>query len=103
MKKFLKNENGSLSLYTLMAMLIILTILLGIYIYNSHQLENYDSTNLDIYGITPNVMMASYLLKEKLNKKGLSTIPVKFNTANEFFNAMENEIKDNVKNLFFCC
>lgn len=28
-------------------------------------------------------------------KKGLSTIPVKFNTANEFFNAMENEIKDN--------
>ena len=45
-----------------------------IYIYNSHQLENYDSTNLDIYGITPNVMMASYLLKEKLNRKGLSTI-----------------------------
>ena len=45
-----------------------------IYIYNSHQLENYDSENLDIYGITPNVMMASYLLKEKLNSKGLSTI-----------------------------
>lgn len=45
-----------------------------IYIYNSHQLENYDSENLDIYGITPNVLMASYLLKEKLNSKGLSTI-----------------------------
>lgn len=45
-----------------------------IYIYNSHQLENYNSTNLDIYGITPNVLMASYLLKEKLNSKGLSTI-----------------------------
>lgn len=45
-----------------------------IYIYNSHQLENYNSTNLDIYGITPNVMMASYLLKEKLNKRGISTI-----------------------------
>jgi len=45
-----------------------------IYIYNSHQLENYDSSNLDIYGITPNVLMASYLLKEKLNNKGLSTI-----------------------------
>ena len=45
-----------------------------IYIYNSHQLENYDNKNLEIYGITPNVLMASYLLKEKLNSKGLSTI-----------------------------
>jgi len=45
-----------------------------VYIYNSHQLENYNSTNLDIYGITPNVLMASYLLKEKLNSKGISTI-----------------------------
>ena len=45
-----------------------------VYIYNSHQLENYDSTNLDIYGITPNVLMASYLLKEKLNSRGISTI-----------------------------
>ena len=45
-----------------------------VYIYNSHQLENYNSSNLDIYGITPNVMMASYLLKEKLNSKGISTI-----------------------------
>lgn len=45
-----------------------------VYIYNSHQLENYDSTNLDVYGITPNVLMASYLLKEKLNNKGISTI-----------------------------
>ncbi len=45
-----------------------------VYIYNSHQLENYDSSNLDIYGITPNVLMASYLLKEKLNSKGISTI-----------------------------
>ncbi len=45
-----------------------------IYIYNSHQLENYDSANLEIYGITPNVLMASYILKEKLNNKGLSTI-----------------------------
>ncbi len=45
-----------------------------VYIYNSHQLENYNSSNLDIYGITPNVLMASYLLKEKLNSKGVSTI-----------------------------
>lgn len=45
-----------------------------IYIYNSHQLENYNNNNLSIYGITPNVLMASYLLKEKLNNMGLSTI-----------------------------
>ena len=45
-----------------------------IYIYNSHQLENYNNDNLQIYGITPNVLMASYLLKEKLNNLGLSTI-----------------------------
>lgn len=45
-----------------------------IYIYNSHQLENYNSSNLSIYGITPNVLMASYLLKEKLIDKGISTI-----------------------------
>lgn len=45
-----------------------------IYLYNSHQLENYSSDNLDIYGITPNVQMASYLLREKLNTKGIETI-----------------------------
>ena len=45
-----------------------------VYIYNSHQLENYNNSNLEIYGITPNVLMASYLLKEKLNEKGISTI-----------------------------
>jgi hypothetical protein len=28
-----------------------------IYIYNSHQLENYNAKNLEIYNITPNVMM----------------------------------------------
>ena len=45
-----------------------------VYIYNSHQLENYNNNNLEIYGITPNVLMASYLLKEKLNQKGISSI-----------------------------
>lgn len=45
-----------------------------IYLYNSHQLENYSFENLDIYGITPNVLMASYVLRENLNKLGISTI-----------------------------
>ena len=56
-----------------------------IYIYNSHQLENYNSTGLDIYGITPNVLMASYLLKEKLNSRGISTI-VETTNLTEFLN-----------------
>lgn len=45
-----------------------------VYIYNTHQLENYNNDNLSIYGITPNVLMASYLLKEKLNNLGIPTI-----------------------------
>lgn len=45
-----------------------------IYIYNSHQLENYSNDNLDIYGITPNVMMASYVLREDLNKLNIPSI-----------------------------
>ena len=45
-----------------------------IYIYNTHQLENYNNDNLSIYGITPNVLMASYLLKEKLNDIGLPSV-----------------------------
>lgn len=45
-----------------------------VYIYNTHQLEAYSSNNFEAYNITPNVMMASYLLKEKLNKLGTSTI-----------------------------
>jgi len=45
-----------------------------VYIYNSHQLENYSSANYEAYNITPNVMMASYLLREKLNDLGINTI-----------------------------
>jgi len=45
-----------------------------IYLYNSHQLENYNSGDFSIYGITPNVLMASYILRENLNKLGLNTI-----------------------------
>ncbi len=45
-----------------------------IYIYNSHQLENYSNDNLDIYGITPNVMMVSYVLRENLSKLGISSL-----------------------------
>lgn len=56
-----------------------------VYIYNTHQLENYNSKNLDIYGITPNVLMASYILKEKLNKLGIPTI-VEDTNISDFLN-----------------
>ena len=42
-----------------------------VYIYNTHQLENYSATNFEDYNITPNVLMASYMLKEKLNKNNI--------------------------------
>ena len=56
-----------------------------VYIYNSHQLENYNNDNLEIYGITPNVLMVSYLLKEKLNDLGIPTI-VEDTNLTEFLN-----------------
>lgn len=43
-----------------------------VYIYNTHQLESYDNSSYN--DITPNVLMASYLLKEELNKLGIPTI-----------------------------
>ena len=45
-----------------------------VYLYSTHQLENYSSKNLEAYNITPNVMMASYILREKLNDMGINTI-----------------------------
>ncbi|MDD3822097.1 MAG: stage II sporulation protein P [Bacilli bacterium] len=45
-----------------------------VYLYNSHQLETYQMTNTEIYNIRPNVMMASYILREHLNKLGVPTM-----------------------------
>ena len=45
-----------------------------VYIYNTHQLETYSNDGLENYNMTPNVMMASYLLQEKLNNLGVKTI-----------------------------
>ena len=45
-----------------------------VYLYNTHQLENYSAKNLEAYNVTPNVMMASYILREKLNDEGIKTI-----------------------------
>ncbi len=53
-----------------------------VYLYNTHQLENYNNDYLQIYGITPNVQMASYILKEKLNNNGINTIVEKTDITN---------------------
>ena len=45
-----------------------------VYIYNTHQTENYSMENLAPYNIKPNVLMASYILKENLNDLGIPTV-----------------------------
>lgn len=45
-----------------------------VYLYNTHQLEGYSNENIDDYNVTPNVMMASYILRENLNKKNIQTV-----------------------------
>lgn len=45
-----------------------------VYIYNTHQLEEYNSNNLEEYNIKPNVLMASYILREYLNKNNIDTV-----------------------------
>lgn len=78
-----------------------------LYIYNTHQLETYSNSGIESSGVTPNVMMAAYLLKEKLDKKGVKTIVEDTNmeefirtsgiTSNKFYGSsrifMQNAIK----------
>lgn len=45
-----------------------------VYLYNTHQLEGYEKPNMEEHSIKPNVMMSSYILREKLNKKNIPTI-----------------------------
>lgn len=45
-----------------------------VYIYNSHQGENYGMKYLEEYNITPNVLMAANMLKEKLESNNIKTV-----------------------------
>lgn len=45
-----------------------------VYIYNTHQLEEYSSSNLEEYNIKPNVLMASYILREYLNRNNIEAV-----------------------------
>lgn len=56
-----------------------------IYIYNSHQGETYSKKYLEEYNITPNVLMASLMLSEKLNNLNIKTI-VEENDILEYMN-----------------
>lgn len=57
-----------------------------VYLYNTHQLEEYSSKNVAQYNVTPNVMMLSYILREKLNNRNIPTI-VEENNVSEFLKA----------------
>ena len=42
-----------------------------VYIYNTHQKEAYQPSSFLEYSVSPNVMLASYILKEQLDKSGI--------------------------------
>jgi len=56
-----------------------------VYIYNTHQLEEYSSLNTEEFNVTPNVMMASYILRERLYNLGIDAI-VEDNNVSEIRN-----------------
>ena len=45
-----------------------------VYLYNSHQLENYSKKDSEIYNVSPNVMLTSYMLKENLSNYDINAI-----------------------------
>lgn len=56
-----------------------------IYIYNTHQLESYDDKNFSDFNIAPNILIASYMFKEKLNKLNIPTV-IETSNITEFLN-----------------
>lgn len=45
-----------------------------VYLYNSHQTESYSMDYMEDYNINPTVLMAAYMLKERLDNEGIFTI-----------------------------
>lgn len=64
-----------------------------VYIYNTHQLETYSQDGLENLNITPNIMMTSYLLSEKLNKLEIPTI-VEDTNISEFIKISNLDTKE---------
>ncbi len=63
-----------------------------VYIYNSHQLEEYNMEVLYDYSIKPNVLIASYILKEKLESFGIPSV-VETNNIKKYL--QDNKLKYN--------
>ena len=63
-----------------------------VYIYNSHQLEEYNLEYLYDYSVKPNVLIASYILKEKLYNNGIPSV-VETNNIKKYLN--DNNLKYN--------
>ena len=57
-----------------------------VYIYNTHQLEEYNSNMIYDYSIKPNVMIASYILKEKLAEYDIPSV-VETGNIKEYLNS----------------
>ena len=45
-----------------------------IYIYNSHQKEEYSKDYMEDYNVNPDVFLASHIMQEKLTNKGIKTL-----------------------------
>lgn len=45
-----------------------------IYLYNSHQKEGYSKEYMEDYNVVPDVFLASHIMQEKLNNKGIKTL-----------------------------
>lgn len=54
-----------------------------VYIYNTHQLEEYSSSMPYDYSVKPNVMIASYVMRERLKESGISSV-VETNSVKDF-------------------
>jgi len=63
-----------------------------VYIYNTHQLEEYSSAMPYDYSVKPNVMIASYVMREKLKDLGISSV-VETKNVKEYLN--ENKLSYN--------
>ena len=45
-----------------------------VYLYNSHQKEEYSKDYMEDYNVNPDVFLASHIMQEKLNNKGIKTL-----------------------------
>ena len=61
-----------------------------VYLYNSHQKEDYSMEYMEDYNINPTVLMASYMIKERLDDLGIYTI-VEENSISDYLK--ENDMK----------